>query len=307
MSSASVWAEPLAAQLDAAQADAAPDAPAVPSPPASALQLDARQRAMLQEMGVAVWLPDAIESLAKPALPTAVATKNIAAYAQLASVPAAFAVRNQGASVLGERPAGIEGMDWPALAQAAAQCTACGLCQGRSHSVFGAGSTQARWLVLGDAPGDAEDASGQPFAGPAGQLLGNMLRALGLSRTADAPQAAVYLSHVLKCRPSQGRKAEPQELAQCAPFLQRQIALLQPQIILALGKAAAEALLQASVPDVASLPLGKLRGQVHRYAGIPVVVSYPLEVLLRSPGEKAKAWADLCLAQAAHAGAHPGP
>jgi DNA polymerase len=133
------------------------------------------------------------------------------------------------------------------------------------------------------------------FVGNAGQLLDNMLRAMGLDRHGTGSQG-VYITNVLKCRPPANRNPDKDEVLQCEPYLRRQVALLQPQIILALGRFAAQSVLGATVPDIASIPLGKLRGQVHHYQGVPVIVSYHPAYLLRSLGEKAKAWADLCLA-----------
>ena len=187
-------------------------------------------------------------------------------------------------------------MDWEALRAAVAGCQACGLCQSRKNTVFGVGDTQARWLVVGEAPGENEDLQGEPFVGQAGQLLDNMLKAIGLNRQATG-EASVYIANVLKCRPPANRNPGPEEVLQCEPYLRRQVELLQPQIILALGRFAAQSLLQASVPDVAGIPLGKLRGQVYRYGGVPVIVSYHPAYLLRTPQDKAKAWADLCLAR----------
>jgi DNA polymerase len=193
-------------------------------------------------------------------------------------------------------PGDIASLDWTALQQVVANCQACGLCKSRKNTVFGVGDTQARWLVVGEAPGENEDLQGEPFVGQAGRLLDNMLKAVGLSRSATGKQG-VYIANVLKCRPPANRNPLPAEMAQCAPYLQRQVELLQPKIILALGRFAAQALLQATVPEVATIPLGKLRGQVHQYQGVPVVVSYHPAYLLRTPQDKAKSWADLCLAQ----------
>jgi uracil-DNA glycosylase len=193
-------------------------------------------------------------------------------------------------------PGEIAGMDWESLEQAVAGCQACGLCTSRKNTVFGVGDRQARWLVVGEAPGENEDLQGEPFVGQAGQLLDNMLKALGLDRRAGGEQA-VYVANVLKCRPPANRNPQPEEVLQCEPYLRRQVALLQPQIILALGRFAAQSLLQQTVADVAAVPLGKLRGQVHQYEGVPVIVSYHPAYLLRTPQDKAKAWADLCLAR----------
>lgn len=186
-------------------------------------------------------------------------------------------------------------MDWAALQLAVAGCQACGLCNSRKNTVFGVGDTQARWLVVGEAPGENEDLQGEPFVGTAGELLDNMLKAVGLNRNGTGAQG-VYIANVLKCRPPANRNPQPEKVAQCEPYLRRQVELLQPQIILALGRFAAQSLLQATVPEVASTPLGKLRGQVYRYQGVPVIVSYHPAYLLRTPQDKAKAWADLCLA-----------
>ena len=207
------------------------------------------------------------------------------------------------------RPAGIDSMDWPTLQAAVAGCRACLLCQGRKNTVFGVGPSlaadaapQVDWLIVGEAPGENEDLAGAPFVGQAGQLLDNMLHAMQLQRgNADtAPKAgrskSVFITNVLKCRPPANRNPEPAEVAQCAPYLKRQVELLRPKIILALGRFAAQALLQDSLPEVHKIPLGKLRGQVHNYLGVPVIVSYHPAYLLRSPADKAKAWDDLCLA-----------
>ena len=174
-------------------------------------------------------------------------------------------------------------MPWP---QAVAQCQACKLCDGRRNTVFGVGDQQADWLIVGEAPGENEDLQGEPFVGQAGKLLDNMLKALGLDRSSK-----VYIANVLKCRPPGNRNPEPEEVAQCEPFLRRQVQLLQPKIILAMGRFAVQALLGTSEP------IGKLRGRAHDYLGVPVVVTYHPAYLLRNLPDKAKAWADLCLAQ----------
>lgn len=184
-------------------------------------------------------------------------------------------------------------LDWPALRQAVAECRACGLCESRTQTVFGVGHAQAHWLVVGQAPGDQEDQRGEPFVGNAGQLLNSMLAALHLSRAEDgdaAPSQRVYITNTLKCRPPRNRNPTAAELAQCEPFLVRQIQLLQPRVILAMGRLAADVLLRSDAP------LGKLRGRVHRYQGVPVVVTYDPDYLLRNLPEKARAWEDLCLA-----------
>ncbi|BDB24488.1 uracil-DNA glycosylase [Cupriavidus sp. P-10] len=187
------------------------------------------------------------------------------------------------------REAAIGAMAWPALDAAVAGCTACGLCQTRTNTVFGVGDRQAEWMLVGEAPGENEDLQGEPFVGQAGKLLDNMLGALGLARGRN-----VFIANVLKCRPPGNRNPEPAEVAQCEPFLRRQIALVRPRVIVVLGRFAAQSLLRTTTP------IGKLRGTVHTYEGIPVVVTYHPAYLLRTLTDKARAWEDLCLAREVH-------
>jgi DNA polymerase len=176
------------------------------------------------------------------------------------------------------------GLDWEALETCVGNCTACVLHRTRRQTVFGVGNRTAAWLVIGEAPGEQEDLKGEPFVGRAGQLLNEMLRAIGLSR------ADVYIANVLKCRPPKNRDPTADEAAACEAFLKRQVALISPQIILAAGRIAAQHLLRTTTP------IGKLRGTVYRYQDIPLVVTYHPAYLLRSPGEKRRAWDDLRLA-----------
>jgi DNA polymerase len=195
----------------------------------------------------------------------------------------------------------IDSMDWPALEAAIRTCQRCGLCRGRQQAVPGVGDRQPTWLIVGEAPGEEEDRQGEPFVGRAGQLLDRMLAAMGLQRG-----KGVYIANVLKCRPPRNRNPLPEEMALCAPYLRRQIALLQPRIVLALGRFAAQTLLTEGAcldaQTAASTPLGRLRGRVYpaQLAGQtrPLVISYHPAYLLRNPADKAKAWADLCLALA---------
>lgn len=267
--------------------------------------LDARQRAMLAEMGVRVWAPQPIAQVAaaaapaRPAVPVpaqppalahvAVRPPVASPVAPAARAPAPAVAPVAAAPVLLLPPQGVETMGWTALREAVASCQACGLCQGRTRTVFGTGSVQADWMVVGEAPGENEDLQGEPFVGAAGELLDNMLRAVGRSRAGEGAQGA-YISNVLKCRPPANRNPQPAEVAQCAPYLARQVALVQPKVIIAMGRFAVQALLQSNEP------IGKLRGQVHRYQGVPVIVTYHPAYLLRTPTDKGKAWADLCLA-----------
>lgn len=176
-------------------------------------------------------------------------------------------------------------IDWPELKQRVRDCTACKLRAGCTQTVFGAGDEQAEWLFVGEGPGADEDAQGEPFAGQAGKLLDNMLLSIKLRRGKN-----VYIANIVKCRPPNNRPPEADEIAACLPYLQRQIELIKPRLIVALGKTAATALLGR---DAA---LGSLRGTLHDYHGIPLVVTYHPAYLLRSPLEKAKAWQDLCFA-----------
>ncbi len=260
-----------------------------------------RQRLMLQEMGLRVWgpvaageagaaLPAHEVEAAEPqtgAGPVPAAARTPEAAAPTAAAPQTDAVP---VSMQGERARTIATLQWPALREAVAACTACGLCQGRRQTVFGVGHANAHWMIVGEAPGEQEDLKGEPFVGAAGQLLDNMLRALHLTRAEGQPERQVYIANTLKCRPPRNRNPEPEELAQCEPFLMRQIELIRPRLILAMGRFAVHALLRTQEP------IGKLRGRVHRYQGVPLVVTYHPAYLLRNLADKARAWDDLCLA-----------
>jgi DNA polymerase len=186
------------------------------------------------------------------------------------------------------RAAAESGPDtWDQVAGEVANCTRCGLHSCRNRTVFGVGDRNARWLIVGEAPGAEEDQQGEPFVGRAGRLLDSMLQAIGLRRD------QVFIANLLKCRPPGNRNPAPEEVAQCLPYLERQIALLQPSILLAVGSIAAQNLLATDVP------VGRLRGQLHAFgsARTPLVVTYHPAYLLRSPGEKRKSWEDLKFAR----------
>ncbi len=269
--------------------------------------LDDRQRAMLAEMGVRVWWPQSpaqaepVTAVASPAPEVKVQAAAVGpvtapavvarAAPPAAPVPAVPAVAAKPVPAVAMKPLadGVERMDWAALQETAAACQACDLCAQRKKSVFGVGDVQANWMVIGEAPGEEEDAQGEPFVGQSGQLLDNMLKAVGLSRKAQG-DAGVYIANAIKCRPPGNHNPSAQELATCAPYLARQVALVQPKIILLMGRFAVQSVLQKTEP------LGKLRGQVHTHQGVPVVVTYHPAYLLRNPADKAKAWADLVLA-----------
>jgi DNA polymerase len=201
-------------------------------------------------------------------------------------------------------PNGIADMDWPALGAAVSACQACHMCLGRVAPVLATlpGTVHADWLVVGDPPDDAQERAGQPFVDDAGKLLDNMLRAVGVCRYSpdevpgrDVTKTA-YLTSVLKCRPVLPTAPNAQAMATCAHYLRREIALVQPKIIVAMGRVAMQVLLSEDHPQGLKLPLGKLRGQVWHYQGVPVVVTYPPAYLLRAGQDKARAWEDLCLA-----------
>jgi DNA polymerase len=253
---------------------------------------------MLREIGIRLWVRpvDAPPSFAPasagpqgptagnaPADPPRAATTT----GRAREAPAASAAPVQAAR---QRAAGVESMDWPALREAVAQCTACQLCESRRNTVFGVGNERAHWMIVGEAPGEQEDLQGEPFVGKAGQLLDNMLRAIGLTRASAPPERQVFIANTLKCRPPGNRNPQPDELAQCEPFLIRQLALVKPRIVVAMGRFAVQSLLRSSEP------IGRLRGRVHRYQGVPLIVTYHPAYLLRNPVDKARAWEDLCLA-----------
>ena len=175
----------------------------------------------------------------------------------------------------------VSGLNWDALAYRVAHCQACVLQQSRKNTVFGVGAQNADLMVIGEAPGAEEDRQGEPFVGRAGQLLNAMLLAIGLQRK------QVYIANILKCRPPDNRDPRPEEVIKCEPFLRRQVALVRPKVILAVGRVAAQNLLKSEEA------VGRMRGKVHRFDDIPLVVSYHPAYLLRAPDQKAKAWQDL--------------
>jgi DNA polymerase len=173
-------------------------------------------------------------------------------------------------------------VSWQNLKARVKSCTDCKLRSGCTQTVFGVGDENAEWLLVGEAPGAEEDRLGEPFVGQAGKLLDNMLAAIGLSRREN-----VYIANVLKCRPPGNRNPEPDEVAKCSPHLLRQIDLIKPKLIVAMGRFAAQTLVGSDAT------IASLRGTVHRYAGVPLIVTYHPAYLLRNLPDKAKAWADL--------------
>lgn len=240
-----------------------------------------RREQYLQLLGLEVW------KLRRPSAPSA---RGIEPAQPAGSATAAPPEGMPPSDLPLEGAAGAHASDavWERLREQVAACTRCALCGSRTQTVFGVGSRRAQLLVIGEAPGAEEDRRGEPFVGRAGQLLNSMLRAIGCARQ------DVYIANVLKCRPPGNRDPTPTEVAACLPYLQRQIDLLAPGLILVVGRIAAQNLLATEVP------IARLRGSVHRFgsSGIPLVVTYHPAYLLRSPGEKRRAWADLKLARA---------
>ncbi len=266
------------------------------------------QRAMLKALGVgAFWpVPVAEASQDKPlpdASPAAVVSRAPVAADRPGPAPVAAPVSTRPAAAVPvsvtqvlatalpsqPRP-DASGLAWPELASAIGACQACGLCAQRKQAVVGVGHAQARWMLVGEAPGEQEDLKGEPFVGRAGQLLDRMLQASGLTRADASPEQQVYIANVIKCRPPGNRNPTPEEVQQCEPYLARQVQLVQPRLIVAMGRFAAQALLKSAEP------IGRLRGRVHDYQGTPVVVTYHPAYLLRNPADKALAWDDWCLA-----------
>ena len=270
-----------------------------------------RQQAQLREMGLRLWQPASADAAVVPA-PTAAmpavlpvaetaapcvatpfsdpvappAARPAAARPPAAPVAPVSVTQAAGASA----SSAVAGLDWPALREAVAGCRACSLCDSRQQTVFGVGHLRAHLMVVGEAPGEQEDAQGEPFVGASGQLLDRMLAALGLTRAEAPPDRQVFIANTLKCRPPRNRNPSPAELAACQPFLARQVALVQPRVILAMGRFAVQSLLGSAAP------LGQLRGQLHDWHGVPLVATYHPAYLLRQPADKARAWEDLCLA-----------
>ncbi len=243
--------------------------------------MDSRQRHYLDAMGIDVWEQRAPADEPAPIEQVAAAVvepieESVPPVVELAPAPIVPVTDN-----------GIATLGWPELQQKVSACTLCDeLVANRTQTVFGVGNRNADWLIIGEAPGADEDKQGDPFVGRAGQLLNAMLRGIGLQRE------QVYIANILKCRPPNNRDPRPDEAAACHAYLQRQIALIQPKLVLAVGRIAAQNLLHCDTP------IGKLRGQVHRLENnLPLVVTYHPAYLLRSPLEKRKSWADLCLAR----------
>jgi DNA polymerase len=205
-----------------------------------------------------------------------------------AALPAAEAMPDAAAE-LREQPAapaaatGEAGLGWEDLAAAVTACRRCRLCEARKQAVLGVGDRNADWLFVGEGPGAEEDQRGEPFVGQAGKLLDSMLAAIGLRRGAD-----VYIANAVKCRPPENRTPTPEETATCWPYLERQIELIRPRLIVALGRPAAQTLLQSEVK------IAGARGRLHEYRGIPLIVTYHPAYLLRTLQDKARAWEDLC-------------
>ena len=242
---------------------------------------------MLVEMGISpIWVLRDSAPSASPheSAPEAEAASEAAAMPPITEKPLAAVQPSEPQS----RPpaTAVDALDWPALARQVAECRACPLCEQRKQAVLGVGDTNPEWLFIGEGPGAEEDVKGEPFVGQAGKLLDNMLASLDIARG-----NRVYIANAVKCRPPGNRTPEAAEMAACWPYLERQIALLKPKVIVLLGKAAVHAVLH----DDKSL--AALRGKRFEFAGIPVIVTYHPAYLLRNLPDKAKAWEDLLFAR----------
>jgi uracil-DNA glycosylase family 4 len=244
---------------------------------------EALRRQYLQALGVQLWER---RSVATPAVtPPEPAAADVGETAGTRDNTGAGGVGRTTVRLPIGNPA-LAAMDWKSLEAAVCGCVACTLHNSRTQTVFGVGDRRAQWMFIGEAPGEQEDLQGQPFVGRAGQLLNAMLAAIGFERE------QVYIANVLKCRPPNNRDPQIEEIARCEPYLLRQIELVGPRIIIALGRHAAHSLLKTE------MPLNKLRGRRLNYHGIPLVVTYHPAYLLRNPVDKRKVWDDLCLARA---------
>lgn len=247
--------------------------------------MQARRLAYLKALEIDVWerrdrVAAGASAETASAAPVALTTSRAASEAIAERIPAAPASVSPAAS-----ESGVGALGWDDLVSAVGTCTLCALHSTRTQGVFGVGNRAASWMVIGEAPGADEDRQGEPFVGRAGQLLNSMLKAIGLARE------QVFIANILKSRPPNNRDPRPEEVRACLPYLFRQIELVNPRLILCVGRIAAQTLLQTDTP------IGKLRGKLHRIgAGRPMIVTYHPAYLLRSPGEKRKAWADLLLA-----------
>jgi uracil-DNA glycosylase len=241
----------------------------------------------LAALGLGSWRLRDRAAAPPAAAPAAALTATPAATPAAAPVSCAVALEDFVPPSLTTLHARESGVEWPELRARVAACTRCGLSATRTQTVFGVGSFHADWLIVGEAPGAEEDKKGEPFVGRAGQLLNSMLHAVGLARE------QVYIANVLKCRPPGNRDPGPTEAAECLPYLEQQIALLKPKIMLAVGRIAAQNLLHTDKT------LGSLRQQVHRFgaSSVPLIVTYHPAYLLRTPAEKRKAWEDLKFAR----------
>jgi uracil-DNA glycosylase family 4 len=242
----------------------------------------AQRRQYLEAIGIDLWVPRA-QGTPPAAAPAGAADSQVTPCA-----PAPTGRTATAATARAEEPGPQAAAQWQALSEEVKSCTRCALHATRTQAVLGVGPRRADWLVIGEAPGAEEDRRGEPFVGVAGQLLDKMLQAIGLDRHTN-----VYIANVLKSRPPNNRDPKPEEVAACLPYLVRQIALLRPKIMLAVGRIAAQNLLDTQAP------LGRLRGQVHRFGELntPLVVTYHPAYLLRTPADKRKAWEDLKFAR----------
>lgn len=263
----------------------------------------ARRKHYLKRLGIDAWRlrgtepaevpPESAAVVAAPPPPAALTAPAGASRRPLAEAPARTA--SVQAPAIAPEPATPKAVpvevpaDWAGLRAVVKDCRACKLCETRTQTVFGVGDQQSPLMIVGEGPGADEDARGEPFVGRAGKLLDEMLKAIGRSREQADPARAAFIANVVKCRPPGNRDPQPDEVEACRPYLDRQIELVRPKLIVALGRIAAQRLLETDAP------LSRLRGPLHHYGPTktPVIVTYHPAYLLRSPREKAKSWEDL--------------
>lgn len=237
--------------------------------------MNQRRKAILRELGLTpIWRRKENDTLSEAA-------------SSISQIDPLIPLAHAAMEASDDREARISKLDWMQLKAAVASCIACPLCESRTQTVFGAGDQQADWLFIGEGPGAKEDELGEPFVGQAGKLLDNMLMSIQLRRGDQ-----VYITNIVKCRPPNNRNPERSEAERCHPYLARQIVLIKPKLIIALGKIAAQNLLHSNES------IANLRGKLHAHADIPLIVTYHPAYLLRSLTDKAKAWEDLCFAKA---------
>jgi uracil-DNA glycosylase len=254
--------------------------------------MDTRRKQILKEIGVDRWQRRGVDEHQADSPPVVATSGDMVPGVDTTTIEEPGTVARRAVDSSADHACQVAAMEWGDLEAIVRDCRRCGLHETRTQTVFGVGNRKAEWLIVGEAPGADEDRQGEPFVGRAGRLLNSMLLAIGL------PREQVFICNILKCRPPGNRDPKPEEEQACRDYLERQIRLVKPKIILAVGRIAAQNLMRVDTP------IGKMRGQKYSYqdTGIPVVITYHPAYLLRSPLEKRKAWGDLLYAKKVFAG-----